>query len=622
MNSNPLGGQLVFRGANAVRGFAMTCALAATAATVPADHAGAVGRSAWRVPVLNSETAGTGLFMGSSCLFTIPNYWTYGQFEPRECCELPGKLFRARASGAQGARHVYYAPGLSGLSTRYRMADETLYAAWRVRAPGAPVPGAQVSLVRPQPGPWEVWCGGTARRTARWHVRTQQNGKWIERRRLVAVPRDAWLDVQVAMEPQAITLQLGGRNAGRSAHDAYQGEFLMTFGGGQTDEGGAEVASEYRETFFHNIPYPYDPARVPDGPEDVRPEDDSLCYMVNEATPEEPRNSEGDLIELKDGRLLLVWSDYYGGTGWDGSPARLAGRTSADGGQTWSPPFVVVSDEHGGNVMSASLLRASDGDLLLAYYGQLPGTKARGMALRRSPDEGVTWSDPVTITPDNGNRHVANNACLRMLDSGRTILPCREYVNGIRWPYCLYSDDGGRTWAAGQHVPDPGLTPEQRSEQNVNEPCVAQLADGRLLMTMRTTAGGQYFSYSSDEGATWTRPALSPLRGACSPAAIHRIPRTGGILAIWTYGFAGRTPLVSAVSQDGGNTWEHLKLIEQSQYHGYGYTSITFGADKVYLTYMHYPLFQSLMRFEVEPGYIDQRLTVLPIAWFYRDVPA
>ena len=138
-------------------------------------------------------------------------------------------------------------------------------------------------------------------------------------------------------------------------------------------------------------------------------------------------------------------------------------------------------------------------------------------------------------------------------------------------------------------------------------------------MTMRTIAGGQYFAWSTDQGRTWSKPVLSPLRGTCSPAVLRRIPNSNDILAVWTYGYSGRTPLVSAISSDGGRTFEHLKLLEQSEYHGYCYAACTFVGDRVLLAYMHFPMYSSLFRFDVEPGYIDLRFVSLPIGWFYRD---
>ena len=112
----------------------------------------------------------------------------------------------------------------------------------------------------------------------------------------------------------------------------------------------------------------------------------------------------------------------------------------------------------------------------------------KGIVLRRSADEGKTWSERVVVTPRPGYRHSANNACLTRLSSGRIVLAAREYIGGIRWPYACYSEDDGRTWKAGNHVPDPGLTPSQKSGQNVNEPSICELADRRLLMTMRSIA--------------------------------------------------------------------------------------------------------------------------------------
>lgn len=64
----------------------------------------------WRIETLNKKTAGTGSVKGYNCLFTIPNYWSYGIFTPQGRCELPGKLFRAKASGERGIQHVYVTP--------------------------------------------------------------------------------------------------------------------------------------------------------------------------------------------------------------------------------------------------------------------------------------------------------------------------------------------------------------------------------------------------------------------------------------------------------------------------------------------------------------------------------
>lgn len=51
--------------------------------------------------------------------------------------------------------------------------------------------------------------------------------------------------------------------------------------------------------------------------------------------PKNPRNSEAAIIQRKDGALLLAWTEFYAGQGADHGPARIAGKLSLDGGQTW-----------------------------------------------------------------------------------------------------------------------------------------------------------------------------------------------------------------------------------------------------------------------------------------------
>ncbi|WP_205622028.1 hypothetical protein [Arenibacter certesii] len=49
-----------------------------------------------------------------------------------------------------------------------------------------------------------------------------------------------------------------------------------------------------------------------------------------------PRNSEGDFIALKEGPNMFVYSKYYGESTSDHAPASLAARYSKDQGNTWS----------------------------------------------------------------------------------------------------------------------------------------------------------------------------------------------------------------------------------------------------------------------------------------------
>ena len=582
---------------------------------------GSAAAPPWRVEELTFDNAGTGLIHSYACLFTIADYWPYGYFTCQQHCELPGKLFRARASGTDGDRHHFLTPSFWGAVNRYRMIDGRLHYAWRVRVPQRRVAGARFSYVRPSDGPWELWCNLDGPGTVEWTLRLLDGSSWTTRTATAHPGEDGWLDVRITADPRQLTLQLDQQPSVTCDHDAYVQPFHVQFGSAQSRAGGEEVVSEFRHVYLDNLPYPHPGVEFDEGPEDLRPADDAFLGYFQLATPEVPRASEGDMVMLKDGRLLCIYGHYHAGEGWDLSPAYLAAITSDDGGRTWSAPYQMIGMEEGSadNVMLVSLLRAADGDLIIAYADQTPGMLTRGMVLRRSCDDGQTWSARQPITPNNGNIHQANNACLITLKSGRTVLAMREYIDGIRRPYALFSDDGHRTWQSGHHVPDPGLTNEQRRGQNVNEPSICELADGRLLMTMRSIAGGQFFSWSSDQGETWTKPVLSPLRGACSPAILRRIPDSDDVLALFTYHYGNRTRLLSAVSADGGLTWRHLKRVERSEYHGYGYASCIFVGDRVLFSYMHSPSYEALFRFEAEPGYIDGRFASLPLSWFYRD---
>ena len=86
--------------------------------------------------------------------------------------------------------------------------------------------------------------------------------------------------------------------------------------------------------------------------------------------PDNPRNSEGDFIRLRNGDILYVYTHYYGTSPNDEAPAYLASRRSADNGDTWTDEDEIVLPNEGKlNTMSVTLRRLSDGRIQLLSEG-------------------------------------------------------------------------------------------------------------------------------------------------------------------------------------------------------------------------------------------------------------
>lgn len=316
--------------------------------------------------------------------------------------------------------------------------------------------------------------------------------------------------------------------------------------------------------------------------------------LTIEPSKEFPRNSEGDVIELKGGRLMLVYTRFTGG-GADNAKADLCARTSADGGNTWSDDRILVPNEGAENIMSVSIVRLEGGELLL-FYLRKNNWHDCNTYVRRSRDEFKTLSKPVRATVADGY-HVVNNDRVVQLDSGRLIVPAALHPckDGTRktWssrgvPRAFFSDDAGRTWRSDSTVVEP---PPYRNLV-LQEPGVVELRDGRLWMWMRTTHGCQYGCYSTDRGKTWSKPEPTGIKSPCSPATIERVPWTGDLLAVFNdhsglhpYPKGKRTPLCVAVSKDDGKTWSKSRVIESNPDGWYCYTSMTFVGDRVILSY-------------------------------------
>jgi len=314
--------------------------------------------------------------------------------------------------------------------------------------------------------------------------------------------------------------------------------------------------------------------------------------LVIEPSAEAPRNSEGAILRLNDGRLFLAYSRFTGGAA-DNSSADIASRISGDNGLSWSDDAVLVENEGRENVMSVSILRLESGDILLFYLVK-NGWDDCKLYVRRSSDEMRTVGDR-QCTMQHEGYHVVNNDRVVQLSSGRLVIPAAHHVyrgaaGGLTpgTAMCFLSDDQGHTWRKGRGE----LSAPARSRSGLQEPGVVELSGGRLYMWMRTDMGCQFESFSEDGGETWSEARPSPIASPLAPASMKRVPWGDELLLVWNdhsgthpYPQGRRSPLCTAISRDEGGTWERSKILEPDPDGWYCYTSITFVGDAALLAY-------------------------------------
>ncbi len=336
-----------------------------------------------------------------------------------------------------------------------------------------------------------------------------------------------------------------------------------------------------------------------------------------QSVPGNPRNSEGSFASLSDGRILFAYSRYTGESREDHADCEIACCYSSDDGVSWSEPETLFTNETGGkNVMSVSFLRLRSGRLLISYLSEkfMPDESYSSLipVCRTSDDDGKTWSD-IKLMSTFSNRAGMNNDRMIQLKSGRILAPVWRtmVVQTPQGTDCLprvasiiYSDDDGENWYG---FPS-GVYPVAGSSTGMQEPGVVELADGKILMWMRTDLLCQYYAVSEDQGATWSQPLpWKYFPCTVTPLSIKRDSDDHKLIGIWSDGDPrwgvkivpedswDRTPFAMAVSRNEGRTWGEKVLIEDDPQRGFCYTAIHFTKEAILLAYCcgghgHWPL--------------------------------
>ncbi len=254
--------------------------------------------------------------------------------------------------------------------------------------------------------------------------------------------------------------------------------------------------------------------------------------------------------ELRNGDLLVGY--YAGDAEAHPSSAWVLARRRPHAERF--DPLALVADTPGKPEGNGILFQNREGTVLLIYgtmHGQLTGPPGPGvrwttcdLKIKRSDDNGHTWSNEEKIAPDLG--HVPRCKPIR-LQNGE-ILFGTEYKDG--YSRFWISADEGRTWQM------TGPVPGERTEQ----PALIQKRNGDLLALLRP-AGDKpqlFLSRSTDNGRTWSPTETTPF--FCPHAALDAVRLADGrVVLAWNRAPDRRNPLTLALSEDEGKTWPFMR---------------------------------------------------------------
>lgn len=323
------------------------------------------------------------------------------------------------------------------------------------------------------------------------------------------------------------------------------------------------------------------------------------------------------IVVTAKGSLLAYAEGRRSGRG-DWGAIDILARRSTDGGRSWSAQRVIarVTGELRKNPVALARKLAGPDEITYNNPVAIAGRK-RGVVhfvfcleyMRafhmRSDDDGRTFSAPLEITAAfeefraeydwkvlaTGPGHGIE------LDSGRLVIPvwlatgAGGHAHRPSVTSTIYSDDGGRSWHRGEIA-----VPNTPAWINPSEAAVEQLADGRVLLNVRSeSAQNRRLLLTSRDGASgWSRPAFhdqlvepicaggmaripSPTRGGRSGLLFSNPDNLekSGAPAKPGQG-RDRKNLAVQLSYDDGRSWTVKRVIEPGWS---GYSDLAVGAD-------------------------------------------
>ncbi len=304
---------------------------------------------------------------------------------------------------------------------------------------------------------------------------------------------------------------------------------------------------------------------------------------------------------------VLAFCEARKFSGLDWGEIEIHRRRSTDGGRTFDrarqvahvgprlprnpanaaqPPGKVIGDPGQQTVNNPVAIADRDGTVHLIYCVEY----MRAFYVR-STDDGLTWSQPVDLTaaadrfrPEWPWRVIATGPGHGIqLRNGRLVVPVwlakaegGAHSNSV--VATIYSDDRGATWQRG----DIAVPRAAADTPGTNEPMVAQLGDGRVMLIARNHAPvhRKIVTFSPDGSTGWTPPAFADalIEPICQTSLFSyddpatpgktRLLFSGPVSLARASGVATpgsrreRENLTVKLSSDDGRTWAATRSLE------------------------------------------------------------
>jgi len=268
---------------------------------------------------------------------------------------------------------------------------------------------------------------------------------------------------------------------------------------------------------------------------------------------------------------------------------------SVDGGQSWEPMKIIMDmgapHENNGigdpsilfdpitkKIWVAALWSKGNRSIAGSLPGLSPDTTGQFVVVSSS-DDGVTWSAPLSITPQVKNPiwHLFFNgpgSGIAMRDG--KIVFAAQYWDERKMPYStiIYSDDHGSSWKGKLAGP----------KSNTTESQVVETTPGTLMLNMRDNRGSfRSIATTTNMGTSWIEHATSynalpdPV---CMGSLIKAKVNVKGVMKDVLFfsnpnTSSGRYNITIKASLDLGETWLPANQLLIDERPCYGYSSLT-----------------------------------------------